>query len=232
MSDTRHRQTFQPLYPAIRTEPVEGCYSTAFDSSLGSSFGGSDVCDPGLPLDILNDPDPWKTIGKILNLESVEEHNNDDVYFTRAREGVGCAIRPRLDGTAQIWNPQSSTRSPRSVKLNGEDKHRPTMNDEVEEHSMGETDHCRHQPQHFEDSQLEGSPDGYTNSGSVKDTDFAEENKPLCTSTEAESEMQIPPCIPATLAYRVSPQVVRCGLNDEEMYGGPCLFGDSDEEEE
>ncbi|KAG0694686.1 hypothetical protein DFH29DRAFT_1083719 [Suillus ampliporus] len=233
-----HRRPFQPSYPAIRTEPAEACYSTAFNSSHGfSSFSGSDVFDPGLPLDILNDPDPWATIGKILNLATVEEHNNGDIHFTRGREGVGY-VRPHLDETIQIWHPQrSSMTSPRSVKSDGEDEPGPkaTMNNEVEEHAGENTNNCRYQSQHFEDSKLEerSSPDGYTNSSHVKDTEFPDQNEPLCTSTVAESEMQIePPCIPATLAHRVSPQVVRYELNDEEMYGGPCLFGDSDEEDE
>ncbi|KAG1750093.1 hypothetical protein EDB19DRAFT_1677932 [Suillus lakei] len=230
VSNTQHRQPFQTSYPATRTEPVEAHFS----SSHGfSSFGGSDIKDPGLPLDILNDPDPWATIGKILNLETIEEHVNDDISFTRGREGVGY-VRRRVDGTANIRNlPRSSTISPRQVEPDSEDEPKATTNDEAEEYLGENTDHCRHQSRHIEDSQSEerSLPDHFN---VVEDTKFAEQNKSLCTSAMADSEMQTEsPCIPAALAHRVSPQAVQCsGLDDDEIYGGPCLFGDSDEEDE
>ncbi|KAG1821114.1 uncharacterized protein BJ212DRAFT_980037 [Suillus subaureus] len=231
ISITRHRRPFQPPYSATRTEPVE---SHSFNSSHRfSSFGGSDTHDPGLPLDILNDPDPWATIGKILNLEVVKVRNNDDITFTRGREGVGY-VRHRLDETAHIWNlPRNSTISLRSIKSESDYQPKATMNDEVEERLGETTDHCRHHSQHSEGSQSEERPSS-DHSNLAKDMKLTAQNEPLCTLTVAEPEMQTEsPCIPTALSHRVSPQDVQCGrIDDDDMYGGPCLFGDSDEEDE
>ncbi|KAI6042928.1 hypothetical protein EDC04DRAFT_2655553, partial [Pisolithus marmoratus] len=49
----------------------------------------------GLPLDFLADPDPWTTVGRILQLEhlqatsSITSSNERPIDFTRGREGVG-----------------------------------------------------------------------------------------------------------------------------------------------
>ncbi|KAG1891754.1 uncharacterized protein F5891DRAFT_1069136 [Suillus fuscotomentosus] len=227
--NTGHRRSVQNSYLATRTKHVE---SHSFNSSQGfSSFGGSDIHDPGLPLDILNDPDPWSTIGKILNLETVEQHDNDDITFTRGREGVGY-VRHRLDGSAYIWNtPRNSTISLRSVKSESEDQPKARVNDEEEEHSGETTDHCRHHSQHSEGSKPEEKPSP-DHSNLATNMKFA--NEPRCRLTVAESEMQIEPfCVPTALAHRVSPQDVQCsGIDDDDLYGGPCLFGDSDEENE
>ncbi|KAG2075307.1 hypothetical protein BDR04DRAFT_34010 [Suillus decipiens] len=109
ISTTENRRHFHASHSASRTEPVE---SHPFNSSHRlSSFGGSDIHDTGLPLDILNDPDPWATIGKILNLDIVEEHDNDDILFTRGREGVGY-VRRRLDETTHERSQSEEIPSP------------------------------------------------------------------------------------------------------------------------
>jgi hypothetical protein len=226
ISNTRHRQPSRTSHSATRTEPVE---SHSFNLSHGlSPFGGSEIRDPGLPLDILNDPDPWATIGKILNLEVVEERDSDDIIFTCGREGVGY-VRRRLDETAHTWNPpRNSTISLRSVKSENEDQPKATMNDKVEE-QLGET--TDPQPSEASQSEERPSPDC---SNLAKDTKFAAQNGPLCTLTVAESEMQIEsPGIPTSPAHWVSPQDIQCsGIDDNDMYGGPCLFVDSDEEDQ
>ncbi|KAG2145391.1 uncharacterized protein EDB93DRAFT_521310 [Suillus bovinus] len=228
ISNTRHSRPFQTSYAATQTEPVE---SHTFNLSHGfSSFGDSDIHDPGLPLDILNDPDPWRTIGKILNLGVVEQHDNDDIAFTRGREGVGY-VRRRLDESAHIRNtPHNSTISPRSAESKSEDQPKTMMNDE-EEHLRETSDHCHHHLQHPEDSQWkERPPPDHPNLANV--TKFT--NEPLCAFTVAESEMQTEsPCVPTAFAHRVSPHGVQCSeIDDDDMYGGPCLFWDSDEEDE
>ncbi|OJA17787.1 hypothetical protein AZE42_06587 [Rhizopogon vesiculosus] len=206
-----------PAIPAIRTELIDADSISSVNSSHEfSSFGDSDIQDPGIPLDILNDPDPWATIGKILNLETVEECDNDDIYFTCGREGVGHVRPTQLDETAQKWS--SEIHPPQSVA--GEDEHEPraTMNDE-----------------HIEDSQLKRrpSPDDYTDSSLVDDTNSIEQNKPVqvCVSTRVEFQMQAepgPPQIAAALAYQAS----RHGSSEDEMCEGPCLFVDSDGDDE
>ncbi|KAG2369142.1 hypothetical protein BDR07DRAFT_1389723 [Suillus spraguei] len=181
ISNTGNRRPFHNSHSAGRTEPVE---LHSFNSSHRlSSFRGLDIHDPGLPLDILNDPDPWATIGKILNLDIVEEHDNDDILFTCGREGVGY-VRRHLDETAH------------------------------------------------EGSQSEETPSPY-HSNPAEDMNFAGQGEPLCTLIVAESEMQTEsPCIPTTLVHRVSLQdVQRIGMDDDYMYEGPRLFGDSDEED-
>ncbi|KAG1841114.1 hypothetical protein DFJ58DRAFT_808967, partial [Suillus subalutaceus] len=229
ISNAGHLTPFKPPYFTTRTEPVE---SHSFNSSHGFSSFGSDIHDTGLPLDILNDPDPWATIGKILNLEIVETHDNDDITFTRGREGVGY-VRCRLDETAHIWNPpHNSTISLQPVKSECEDQSKATMNDEVEEHLGETTDRCRHHSQHSEGSQSEERPSP-DHSNLVKDMKITAQNEPLCMLTVAESEIQTEsPCIPTALAHRVSPRDVQCSrIDDDDMYRGPCLFGDSDEED-
>ncbi|OAX39507.1 hypothetical protein K503DRAFT_81269 [Rhizopogon vinicolor AM-OR11-026] len=127
-----------PAIPAIRTELVDADSMSSVNSSREfSSFGGSDIQDPGIPLDILNDPDPWATIGKILNLETVEGCDNDDVYFTCGREGVGYVRPTQLDETAQKWS--SKIYPPRSVEGEGEHEPQSTMNDEVCERGLWKT---------------------------------------------------------------------------------------------
>jgi hypothetical protein len=229
ISNTGHHRPFQTSYSATQAEPAE---SHSFKSWHGfSSFRDSDTHDPGLPLDILNDPDPWATIGKILSLEIVEEHDNDDVSFTRGREGVGY-VRHRLDETAHVWNPpRNPMNSLRSIKSESEDQPKATMNDEVKEHLGEPTYHRCHQSQHSESSQSEERPLP-DHSILAKYMKFAGQNESLCTLTVAKSEVQTESrYIPTALAHRVPPQDVQCSGLDDDMYGGPCLFRDSDEED-
>lgn len=229
ISNTGHRRPFQTSYSATQTEPAE---SHTLNSWHGfSSFRDSDTQDPGLPLDILNDPDPWATIGKILNLEIVGEHDNDDVNFTRGREGVGY-VRHRLDETAHVWNPpRNSMIRLGSIESESEDHSKAMMNDEVEEHLGKPTDHCFYQSQQSEISQSEERPSP-NHSILAKDLRFADQNESFCMLTVAESEVQTESrCNPAALAHRVPPQDVQCSGIDDDMYEGPCLFEDSDEED-
>jgi hypothetical protein len=230
ISNTGHRRPFQTSYSVTPTEPAE---SHSFNSWHDfSSFRDSDTHDPGLPLDILNDPDPWATIGRILNLEIVEEHDNDDVNFTRGREGVGY-VRHRLDETAHVWNPpRNSTIRLGSIKSESEDQSKAMMDNEVEEHLGEPTGHCFYQSQHSQVSQSEERPSP-DHSIIAKDMKFADQNESLCALTVAESEVLTESrCNPATPTHRVPPQDVQCSGIDDDMYGGPCLFEDSDSEDD
>jgi hypothetical protein len=226
-------EPFQHPYP---TEHVYTYSSSPGNSSHGiSSFSDSDIHDPGLPLDIINDPDPWATIGKILNLENVEERNDDDVNFTRGREGVGY-VRQHLDKIAQKPTPRRSLNvyPPQSVEGECEGGPQVMVNDEVKE----DFDHghfTRYQSQHAQDSQSEGwpSPDDFTDSNLVYDINSAEQNKSLCRSTVVESKTPTEsPLITTALAYQVPPLLARRGANGGEMFDGPCLFVDSEGEDE
>ncbi|KAG1770973.1 hypothetical protein EDD22DRAFT_11623 [Suillus occidentalis] len=225
ISNTGHRRPFQASYcSAARTGPAG---SHTFDSWRGFSFRDSDTYDPGLPLDILNDPDPWATIGKILNLEIVEEHDND-INLNHGREGVGY-VRHRLDKTAHVWNPpRNSMIRLGSIKSESEDQSKAMVNDEVEEHLGEPTDHCFYQSQHSENEERPS----LNHSIPAKHMKFADQNESLCILTVAESEVQTESrCNPAALVHQVPPRDVQCSGIDDDMYGGPCLFEDSDEED-
>lgn len=223
---------FQCPYPAIQTEHAEAYAFPPVGPSF-SSFGSSDIQDPRLPLDILNDPDPWATIGKILNIETIKEHDNDDVYFTRGREGVGY-VKPHFDETIQKRS--SMINSLLSVEREGKNGLQAMMNDELKMDSGENSDDChfaRYQSQNVEDLQLEERPslDDSTDSSFVNNTNFVEHHKPHCILTVVEPQMQTGS--PSALAHQASPLIVRRGPNEDKMWcEGPCLFVDSGGEDE
>ncbi|KAF9231005.1 hypothetical protein BU15DRAFT_82934 [Melanogaster broomeanus] len=63
-----------------------------------------DIVPNDLPLDFLSDPDPWATIGQILNLEPAEQHveQSAEIEFTKEREGVGYD-RSRMSSPSTIF---------------------------------------------------------------------------------------------------------------------------------
>ncbi|KAH7884492.1 hypothetical protein F5I97DRAFT_1929350 [Phlebopus sp. FC_14] len=96
-----HAETTYQEDPTVRCVSSEGTpdadlphCSASFPhmNATEASDISQDSVPDGLPLDLLADPDPWATIGKILNLPTVDSQPNVtevQVSFTREREGVG-----------------------------------------------------------------------------------------------------------------------------------------------
>ncbi|KIJ67044.1 hypothetical protein HYDPIDRAFT_109033 [Hydnomerulius pinastri MD-312] len=99
-----------PFPPINFAEPTSECAFSDRNELRSSSIDGpqshlvqvtrnagapEDILRSTLPLDFLSDPDPWATIGKILKLEPLKTQPHGDVDhrvelgFTKEREGVG-----------------------------------------------------------------------------------------------------------------------------------------------
>ena len=241
-----------PHHPTTSCDgPFEGSYSVAridhagfysspsVDLSQEFSFSpGSHTQDPGLPLDILNDPDPWTTIGKILNLDTIKKPENDIVHFTRGREGVGCSWS-HVDETVDWQTKSLKTDPPSPVDGECDDEPWANMNDRLEKDSGASSDHdhfVRYQSQRVEVSQVEKwrPPDGSTNTSLVNNTNLkpAEQHEVYMSVVESQMWQTEPPCITVAPAYEVSPLTTQRRPREDEMYEGPCLFVDSGEEDE
>jgi hypothetical protein len=82
---------------------------------VSTSTGVSEVvATQGLPLDLLSDPDPWTTIGKILNLEPQRHAEGSvEIEFTKGREGVGYILTGKSNifdcGSLDVMDTSSPT---------------------------------------------------------------------------------------------------------------------------
>lgn len=76
-----------------------------------------------LPLDFLSDPDPWATIGRILQVErlkvtsDVTSSSECPIDFTKGREGVGYSVKTGRNVTSSVFTGAVSDSSPKDTAV-------------------------------------------------------------------------------------------------------------------
>lgn len=184
-----------------------------------------------LPLDFLSDPDPWATIGRILQVErlkvtsDVTSSSECPIDFTKGREGVGYSVKTGRDVTSSMFTGAVSDSSPKETAV-GSNQY------------FGDNDCSLSRTASRFGSAHKPLEDALAHDLNTFDDDvklssrlrrwppYLEKNGP----TEGDGARMMGGHLLTELECRTSDAFPE--KNAAMVYDGPCLFGDSDSEDD
>ncbi|KAF9230524.1 hypothetical protein BU15DRAFT_69127 [Melanogaster broomeanus] len=210
-----------------------------------------DIVPNDLPLDFLSDPDPWATIGQILNLEPAEQHveQSAEIEFTKEREGVGYgSIRRSNVSNHGSFDAMSSPRPERpkpDVKpinnfwtVSRAHSPVPEIGDRLDDCTLPHTPSIpRDDTVARPPVQLGLSPDATKCFQHRLPENEKASHADACKRASPVGSIVATAVAEYTHAKRGRDSSSTAGataaeVDDDVMYNGPCLFGDSDFEED
>lgn len=218
--------TFQGLASSDNPDQVRGIHET-------HPVKDNPVVAPttDLPLDFLADPDPWTTIGRILQVERLQatshvaSPNEQLIEFTKGREGVG---HPSQAETTVSSSVSTGTASDSSANETGVESMKPSE------------DNSRFPPRTASSAGSVRKPLQDAFAHDLNATDAGVESSQPLGSRPSYSDKHGPTYgVVARTIGGQSSNDLECRVSGDSpgegldvVYDGPCLFGDSDPEDE
>lgn len=215
-------------FPSTGNNDFQDLFSS--ESGRGSirDLASLKIAEDDLPsdisIDLLSDPHPWETIGRILKLEPPDPPTLQpvEINFTKDREGVGY-ISPEMSGTCSA---RSSDAASFETMINDKPTH------DIRVASSGDLrifEIAGPEVPDADDPMAANTPDSLCVNNSTRLLLDAE--PPFKTRNEVD------PCTPNEHARSSNPLAIIVGTTAAEpdvdvTFDGPCLFGDSDLEED
>lgn len=205
-------------------------HSFSSESGRGSirDLAGLEVTEDGLPSDIsidfLSDPHPWETIGRILKLKPPEPSTLQcmKINFTKDREGVGYTS-PEMSGTC---NARSSDATPFETMINNQPTHdiRVASSADLPMFQIAGSEVLD-----ADDHMATNTPDSLGADNSTRPL--------LDAKSPFKIRSEVDPCTPNEHAQSSNPLAIIVGATAAKpdvdvTFDGPCLFGDSDLDED
>ncbi|KAI9574867.1 hypothetical protein HD554DRAFT_2050621 [Boletus coccyginus] len=207
-----------------------------FQDLFSSESGRGSICDlaslvvaeddlpSDISIDLLSDPHPWETIGRILKLEPPDPSTlqSVEINFTKDREGVGY-ISPEMSGTCSA---RSSDATSFETMINDKPTHDIRVASSADLHIF---EIAGPEVPDADDPMAANTPDSLCANNSTRLLLDAE--PPFKTRNEVD------PCTLNEHARSSNPLAIIVGTTAAEpdvdvTFDGPCLFGDSDLEED